>query len=324
MSYPLRLNRIAVPKPWAGGALARYFPQAAGDWPAGTGESIEVADLPEARTTVANGEWRDQTIAQLMASHRQSLEGQLAGADELPDFPLCLKYLDSREPLSVQCHPSDEFRKGKRIRRGKSEGWLVLDALPGAVIYQGLRPGLGRADFEDALRNNKTPDALNARAVKAGDWLYNPAGMVHAIGGGVLLYEIQQNCDVTYRLWDFPRKNGPWRSLHVREGMEAARFDLPLPEIMRAGADTILHDDGPFGARHLKLAQPRKLARTWAGFTLVTCLGGGCEVSSYAGNRLEAAVLKPADTVLYSSDFWEFEVYPKPDCTLVLAWARAA
>jgi mannose-6-phosphate isomerase len=324
MSYAVRFDRIAVPKPWAGSALASQFPQSAGEWATGTGESIEVADQPGARTLVANGKWREQTLSQVMASDRQSLLGQLAGADDLPDFPLCLKFVDASQPLSVQCHPADVFHKGRRVRRGKSVGWLVLDARPVAVIYQGLKPGLNRADFEDALRNHDAPDALNARPVKAGDWLANPAGMIHAIGGGLLLYEIQQNCDQTFRLWDFPRPAGPFRALQVREGLGAARFDLPQPGIIRAEADTTLIDAGPFGVRHLHLKEPRHLGRTWAGFTLVTCLAGSCEVTSRAGDRLEPAVLAAPDTVMFPSEFWEFEFYPKPECRLALAWARAS
>jgi len=323
MSYAMRLQRVVVPKPWAGSALGRLFPAAAAEWPPGTGESIEVGDLDAARTHVANGQYRGQTLTQLMETRRQALMGQLAGADDLPDFPLCLKLIDAREPLSVQVHPGDEFHKGRRVRRGKSEGWLVLRAEENAVIYQGLRPGLSRADFEDALRNNQTPHALNARAVKAGDWLCNPAGMVHAIGGGLALLEVQQNCDTTLRLWDFPRKVGPWRRLHTAQGLATARFDLPLPKIQRAGEDTVLHDDGPLGVRHLRLSQPLSLTRNWAGFTLVTCLEGGAEVSARAGNQLEAAVLAPPDTVLFSAEFWDFEFYPRPNCRIFLSWARA-
>lgn len=324
MTYAIRLHRLAVHKPWAGNALPRIFPAMAGQWPSGTGESIEVSDLPGERTLIANGEWREKSLTEAMAEHRLSLLGQLAGADELPDFPLCIKLLDTREPMSVQDHPSDEFQRGRRVRRGKSEGWLVLKAEPGAIIYQGLKPNLSRADFEDALRNNRTAEALNARGVNAGDWLHNPAGMVHAIGGGLVLLEIQQNCGVTYRLWDFPRPGGPWRAVHLRDGLDAAKFDIPLPEIAPTGGDTRLHDAGPFGAWLLRPRQPRKISRTWAGFTLVTCIEGSIEVTAHAGNRLEPAVLHAPDTVLFPSDFWDFELYPEGDCGVVLSWARAS
>lgn len=324
MTYPLRLHRIAVPKLWAGDSLSRLYPDAASDWPDGTGESIEVGDMPGESTVIANGPWRDRSLREVMAEHRLSMLGQMAGADDLPDFPLCVKLLDTREPLSVQDHPADEFRKGRRVFRGKCEAWLVLQAKPGAVIYQGLKPGLSAADFEDALRNNRAAEALQARPVSRGDWLYNPAGMVHAIGANVTLLEIQQNCPTTFRLWDFPRAGGLRRDMHLREGLAAARWDLPQTQVIKASDDVILVDEGPFGARHLRLSQPRVLKRIWAGFTLVSCVGGECEITARAGNGIEAVVVKAPDTVLFPSEFTEFEFYPRGKCELLLSWARAA
>ncbi len=324
MSYALRFHRVAVPKPWAGNALATLFPDGASDWPAGTGESIEVADLPGESTRIANGIWRDLTLGQAMAQDRLALLGQLAGADDLPDFPLAIKLLDTRQPLSIQDHPRDKFHKGRRIHRGKSEGWLVLKAEPGAVIYQGLKPGLKRADFEDALRNNRADQAMNARPVAAGDWLYNPAGMVHAIGGGLALLEIQQNAGVTWRLWDFPRPGGLRRDLHLKEGLAAADFETAPPQMIKAADGTLLHDAGPFGVKSLHLSQPRQLARSWAGFTLVTCLQGRCEVTLRGSDRLEPAVLSAPDTILAPAAFTNFEIYPQGECRLILSWARAS
>lgn len=324
MTYPLRLHRIAIAKPWAGDRLGTLFPSAAADWPAGTGESLEAGDLPGHSSVVANGPWQGRTLGELMSEQRLSLLGQLAGADDLPDFPLCLKFLDTREPLSVQNHPSDEFRKGRRVARGKSEAWLVLDAHPDAVIYQGLKPGLTGADFEDALRHNRVTEALQAKPVTRGNWLYNPAGMVHAVGGGLTLLELQQNCPTTWRLWDFPRVDGMRRDLHLRQGMLAARFDLPDPTVTTLQADHLLVDEGPFGARFLRLHQAREVPRSWAGFTLATCLRGRCEVTARGGNRLEAAVLEAPDTVLFPSDFTAFELFPAGECELLLAWARAS
>ncbi|MBX3472789.1 MAG: class I mannose-6-phosphate isomerase [Planctomycetes bacterium] len=324
MTYPMRLHRIAIAKPWAGDRLASLYPAAAEEWPAGTGESLEAGDLPGQSSVVANGPWQGRNLGELMSEQRLSLLGQLAGADDLADFPLCLKFLDTREPLSVQDHPSDEFRKGRRVVRGKCEAWLVLDARPGAVIYQGLKPGLAKADFEDALRNNRAAEALQQKTVRPGEWLYNPAGMVHAVGGGLTLLELQQNCATTWRLWDFPRTDGLRRDLHLREGLMAAQFDLPDQPVLPVQADHVLVDEGPFGARFLRLTEAREFSRTWAGFTLVTCLKGRCEVTVRGGNRLEAAVLEAPDTVLVPADFTGFEFFPSGGCDLLLSWARAS
>jgi len=324
MTYAYRFHRQSIPKPWAGENLARMYAEAADDWPAGTGESLEVGDMPGASSMIANGPWQQRSLRELMDDQRKSLLGQLSGADDLPDFPLCIKLLDTREPLSVQNHPADEFRKGRRVFRGKCEGWLVLHAEKQSSIYQGLKPGLTAADFEDALRHNRALEALQQKPVKRGDWLLNPAGMIHAIGGGLTLLEIQQNCPTTFRLWDAPRPDGLKRDMHLREALAAARYDLPDPLVKNAGDDDVLIDEGPFGVRHLRLAEPRQIKRMWAGFTLATCIGGQCEITARAGDAIEAAVIKAPDTVMFPSDFTEFEFYPRGECELVLCWARAS
>lgn len=321
MSYPVRFHRVAVPKPWAGSRLRALFPDIADDLPVGTGESIELADLPDALSIVANGDWRKQSVRHLMRDRRGQLLGELAKLNELPDFPLAVKLLDTAQPLSVQDHPSDAREDGQLVRRGKSECWIVLDAEPEAVIYQGLKPGVTREAFEAALADGHPIELLNARHVARGDYLYNEAGMIHAIGGGIALLEIQQNCPTTYRLWDFPRKEP--REMHLQAGLAAAKFDLQLPEIGKTDAeDVLLQPDGPFGVRSLRVKKARPLTKDWQGFTLVTCLDGPCEITGKAGNNLQPAALKPGDTVMYTSEFDAFEIYPENETWLVLSWTR--
>lgn len=316
MTYPLRFHRIAVPKPWAGTQLAGLFPDIAAELQAGTGESIELADMPGQTSIVANGEWRDKTIRELVTEHQVALIGDQAG---LPDFPLALKLLDTAHALSIQDHPSDIRENGKLVRRGKSECWLVLAAKPNSVIYQGLKPDVTPQQFEQSLADGNPPDLLNAREVKPGDYIYNEAGMVHAIGGGLALLEVQQNCPTTYRLWDFPRDKP--REMHVREGLEAAKFDLQLPPIRRTDADDVLlQADGPFGVRSMRVNKALHLEKDWPGFTLVTCLSGDCEITGRARDNLQPVRFKPGDTVLFPADFIEFELYPKG--WLILSWAR--
>lgn len=284
--------------------------------PAGTGEWIEL----DGDSVVANGEWRKQTLNQLAQTQREALLGELT-ASALDDFPLCIKFIDTAEPLSIQNHPSDQREAGVLVKRGKSECWLVLDAANDAVIYQGLREGVSAAEFEAALSGGYPPDLLNARRVKPGDFLYNEAGMIHAIGGGIALLEIQQNCPVTYRLWDFPRAEK--REMHVKQGLAAARYDLPLPRILPThGADVTLAPAGPFGVRSLRVNSAFHERKHWPGFTVHTCLQGECEISGRARDNLQPAVMKPGETVLWPAEFDEFEIYPKGECWLIQSWAR--
>lgn len=321
MSYPVRFHRIAVPKPWAGSRLRTLFPDIADELPEGTGESIELADMPGQLSVVANGEWRKQSVSHLMRDRRGQLLGDLEKLHELPDFPLAVKLLDTAQPLSVQDHPSDVRQNGQLVRRGKSECWIVLDAEPEAVIYQGLKPGVTGDKFEGALSDGHPIELLNARHVERGDYLYNEAGMIHAIGGGIALLEIQQNCPTTYRLWDFPRDEP--REMHLAAGLAAAKFDLLLPEVQKTDAeDLLMQADGPFGVRSLRVKQARQLAKDWQGFTLVTCLAGLCEITGKAHDNLQPAALKPGDTVMYTSEFDAFEIYPDGETWLVLSWTR--
>ncbi|MBZ0136219.1 MAG: class I mannose-6-phosphate isomerase [Planctomycetes bacterium] len=321
MSYPVRFHRIAVPKPWAGSRLRALLPDIADELPPGTGESIELADMPGQVSVVANGAWRKQSIHHLMRDRRGQLLGDLAARHDLPDFPLAVKLLDTAQPLSIQDHPDDKRENGRMVSRGKSECWIVLDADSEAVIYQGLKPGVTREMFEDALTDGHPIELLNARQVKPGDYLYNNAGMIHAIGAGLALLEIQQNCPVTYRLWDFPRDLP--REMHIAPGLSAAKFDLLLPEIQMSDTeDALLQADGPFGVRSLRVKMARRLGKEWSGFTLVTCLGGACEITGVARDNLQPAALKPGDTVMYTSEFDQFEIYPDREAWVILSWAR--
>jgi mannose-6-phosphate isomerase len=320
MTYPLRLHRSFIAKPWAGDRLARLFPELATELPPSTGEVIELCDLPSHSSVVANGPWRGRSIAQLLQTERASLMGDLPPGPG--DFPLCIKLLDTSQPLSIQDHPGDQREGGNLVSRGKSECWLVLDAAPEAVIYQGLKPGITPAAFEAALAGNSPIDCLNARTVRAGDFLYNEAGMIHAIGAGIALLEVQQNSGITWRLWDFPREGGP-REMHVQQGLSAARFDLPLPPIQTStGEDTLLVAQGPFGVRLLQPSAARVLAKEWPGFTVFTCVAGICEVTAHQRDNLQPALLKACDTVLFPAGFDRFELYPEAGCKLAVSWAR--
>lgn len=319
MAYPLRFWRSFIKKPWAGSRLGLVFPELAAELPTGTGEVIELCDLPGQSSIVANGPWRGRSLQQLMETERASLTGDLAPGPG--DFPLCIKLLDTAQALSIQDHPSDNRQGGRLVSRGKSECWLVLAAAADAVIYQGLRRGVTPAHFEAALHGGTPADCLNARAVRPGDFLYNPAGMVHAIGAGIVLLEIQQNSGITWRLWDFPREGGA-REMHREQGLADARWDLPLPPIQATDVeDATLVATGPFGVRVLQPAAARTLQKQWPGFTVFTCIGEGCEVTGRNRDELQPAVLAAGDTVLFPAVFGEFELYPMAGCRLVLSWA---
>ena len=325
--YPYLFERIALPKPWAGSRLAGFFPALAQDFPAGTGESIELADLPGASPAVRSGKARGWTLHALLEQFRPQILGA-SSHSMLPDFPLALKFIDTQEPLSIQVHPCDELDAGGTLkRRGKSEAWLILASEPDAVIYQGLKPGLTRQEFERALKAGLPQEALNARRAKPGDYLLNQAGMIHALGGGLTLLEIQQNSGVTLRFFDWPELGRKGRELQVKAAMAAAQFDAFLPEARRAinsEGVTALQLPGPgvpFGLQSLRVSRPARYLKDWPGFTVFTCLEGACELMARGHGELHPTELRPGDTLLVPAMFGEFEIYPREGSWLVESYA---
>jgi mannose-6-phosphate isomerase len=344
--YPYLFERIAIAKPWAGKRLASVFPRLAADFPPGTGESIELADLRQASPKVANGEARGWTLQNLLAQFKREILGPW-GSVELSDFPVALKFIDTQEPLSIQVHPRDGHDgAGNLVERGKTEAWLILEADENAVIWQGLKPGLTRQDFERALAGGMPQETLNARKVKRGDWLLNEAGMIHALGGGLTLLEIQQNCGVTLRFFDWPELGRRARELQVAEAFAAADFEARAPEIVRAapgeGVQELQHpatirvyykDEAgvrqermetkvaPFSAQSLRATKASRHVKEWLGFTIFTCLEGAAQLVVHGAGELHTNELRPGDTVLVPACFNDFEIYPHKSCWLIETYA---
>jgi mannose-6-phosphate isomerase len=193
-------------------------------------ESWEVVDRGDDQSVVAAGLLAGTTLGDLVRTRGQEVLGRQA---PLPAFPLLVKLLDASHDLSVQVHP-DDIRAARLTPpdRGKTEAWYVLDARPGSRIYAGLRPGVTREALAAALPTGRWSDLLHAFEPRAGDCVFIPAGTVHAIGAGLMVAEIQQSSDVTYRLFDWNRvgPDGRPRALHVEAGLEAVtRFEPVMP-----------------------------------------------------------------------------------------------
>ena len=197
-------------------------------------ESWEVVDRDGDQSVVAVGPLAGRTLGELVRGSGASLLGRHAG---LPAFPLLFKFLDARLDLSVQVHP-DDARAAKLVPpdRGKTEAWYVIDAAPGARLWAGLRADVDRTALGAALRAGRCDEVLHVVEPRAGDCVFIPAGTVHAIGAGLLVAEIQQSSDVTYRLHDWNRTgpDGKPRTLHVEAGLEAVTRFVPVSPLTPA------------------------------------------------------------------------------------------
>jgi mannose-6-phosphate isomerase len=204
------------------------------------GESWDISDHASHASAVAGGPLAGQTLRDLMARHRRELLGAAAAAHTL--FPWLVKHLDAHDWLSVQVHPDDNLvRRWWPGEGGKTEVWFVLDAAPGSKIYAGLAPGVDEAALRKALDIGRVAECLHAFEPRPGDCLFLPAGTVHAVGGGVLMAEIQQTSDATFRLYDWDRRDarGQSRTLHIEQSLACINWQQgPVRPVAAAGFRT--------------------------------------------------------------------------------------
>jgi mannose-6-phosphate isomerase len=194
------------------------------------GESWEVADHPHGESHVAEGLLAGRGLRWVVENAAEELYGPGAPAAWRKRFPLMVKIIDAAEDLSVQVHPDDAYVAAQGVGdSGKTECWVVLEAAPGAELINGVKRGVGREEFRAAVERGTVAELLERQPVRAGDVVFIPAGRVHAIGRGIVLAEFQQPSDVTYRVFDWNRKDasGRGRELHLERALECIRFDWP-------------------------------------------------------------------------------------------------
>jgi mannose-6-phosphate isomerase len=192
------------------------------------GESWEISGVKDNETIVAEGKDKGKSLNQLVREQK----GQLVGEDNYQrfgdEFPLLIKFIDARQDLSIQVHPTDEIAHRQGKSRGKTEMWYALESTPGAQLYNGLKQQITPDQYKQMVENDTITDALARYEVSEGDVFFIPAGRIHAIGAGCFVAEIQQTSDVTYRIYDFKRKdkNGNYRELHTELAAESIDYTV--------------------------------------------------------------------------------------------------
>jgi mannose-6-phosphate isomerase len=230
MLYPLTFQPIFKERVWGGRNLQRLYQKPLPP-DQRIGESWEITDRPESVSLIANGPLAGKNLRWLMEQHRQEVLG--AQAATAGPFPLLVKILDAQETLSVQVHPPAAVA-AQLGGEPKTEMWYITDATPQAELFVGLKPGVTRADFERRIRDGTVAEAVHHFPVKAGDAMFLPSGRLHAIGGGNVLFEIQQNSDTTYRVFDWNRVglDGKPRELHVAQSLASIDFNDFAPSLI--------------------------------------------------------------------------------------------
>ena len=192
------------------------------------GESWEISGVKDNETIVKEGPLKGKSLNEVVAE----LKDRLVGKDNYQrfgdEFPLLIKFIDARQDLSIQVHPNDEIAHKQGKPRGKTEMWYLMESEPGAKLYCGLKKQITPDQYKEMVDNDTICDALAQYEVKEGDCFFLPAGRIHAIGSGCFLAEIQQTSDVTYRIYDYKRKdkNGNYRELHTKLAAESINYQV--------------------------------------------------------------------------------------------------
>ncbi|WP_299579905.1 type I phosphomannose isomerase catalytic subunit [uncultured Sunxiuqinia sp.] len=226
--YPLKFTPQYLDKIWGGQKIKTQLGKDFGNLP-NCGESWEVSGVQDHVSVVANGFLAGNTLEELIEIYMGELVGDRVYEKFGVEFPLLIKFIDANDDLSVQVHPDDKLSKKRHQAFGKTEMWYVLQADPGAKLNLGFKEEMTREQYLEKFEAGQLMDILNFEEVNAGDVLFMPAGRVHAIGRGVLVAEIQQTSDVTYRIYDYDRKDseGNSRELHTELALDAIDFTVP-------------------------------------------------------------------------------------------------
>jgi mannose-6-phosphate isomerase len=281
---------------WGGRALEELFGRNLPD-AAPYGESWEISARPEAPSVVRGGPLAGATLQELWSGRRALIFGEGLASHPAPRFPLLLKILDAADDLSIQVHPPAGVAE-ELGGEPKTEMWFVAAAREGARIYAGLKPGVGRAELERAIAEGAVADCAHVLEPRTGDALFIPSGRMHAIGAGLVIFEIQQNSDTTYRVFDWNRLglDGQPRELHVRESLASIDFDdcepsfLPCPE---NGEPLVGCEHFMVWHRHAARESSRTLAPR-AECRLLACLRGGIRAPDGAALKEGDFALAPA------------------------------
>jgi len=248
--YPIRFRPVLKETMWGGNALKERFRKKAA---AGAliGESWEITGMTDDSSMVANGYLKGNTLEEIAEVYMDELLGESVYDKYGTEFPLLIKIIDANDRLSIQVHPDDRLAEERHHAWGKTEMWYVIDAKPGAVIYTGFRKKITREEYLERLAAKTLEETINVTPVRAGDAFFIPAGMVHAIGAGVLLAEIQQTSDVTYRIYDWDRTDasGKPREMHTALALDAINFNLDTNNLIRKEPElnrTVLLAESPY------------------------------------------------------------------------------
>jgi mannose-6-phosphate isomerase len=290
--YPFKFRAIFKERIWGGSAVSDVFGK---DTPTGVniGESWELADLPDDKSVIANGPLAGRDIAAVIEEFGEAITGK---SDFTPPLPLLIKILDARDVLSVQVHPDADTCKRTGKGDPKTECWYIIDAKPGACIYKGLKGGTTKEQFAAAISDGTCADLIEKIEVVVGECHFLPSGTIHAIGAGLLIAEIQEPSDTTYRVFDWNRvgDDGKPRQLHVEDALESIHFD-PSGDDLSVKSVGRLVDTEFFKVDKGHMLEGGEMLVSAGIMKVIVVLSGGGKIE---GRECETVEFTKGDTVL--------------------------
>jgi mannose-6-phosphate isomerase len=317
--YPLTFHPIFKERIWGGRELEKLYGK---KLPAGKriGESWEISDRPDDESIVTNGKFAGKSLRWLMENHARELLGDAKPANG-NRFPLLVKILDAQEKLSLQVHPP----ANKAVELGgepKTEMWFIADAAPGAELFVGLKRGVTRAEFEKKISDGSVAECFHRVPVRAGDTMFLPSGRVHAIDAGLVIFEIQQNSDTTYRVFDWNRVgfDGKPRELHIVQSLASIDFNDFEPNLVSekfSGNGKInsrlLVRDKLFNVENLEIKADAAANLKRQKLQIVAAVSGQIKIESDS----ETANLSAGQFCLIPASLERTEVFAKSDAALL-------
>ncbi len=319
--YPLLFQPNLHPVVWGGRRLRPYKGLASSADP--IGESWEVSAVPSSTSIVSNGEWSGKQLTEVIASDPQAWLGKSVAERYGNRLPLLVKFIDAEKDLSIQVHPNDEMAMRRHGKMGKTEMWYVIDAQPGSFLYAGFNKQITPEEYRQRVENGTIMEVLAKHSVKPGDVFFLPAGRVHAICGGILLAEVQQSSDVTYRIYDYNRlgMDGKPRELHTSLAAEALDYEVQSEyrTVYRTRENRANHmiDSPYFSVRVTDISRPfhRSLMK-YDSFIISMCIAGDCHIRMRAtGHEI---LLHQGHSCMIPAAIADYDVIPTGDHSLIL------
>ncbi|MDR1809877.1 MAG: class I mannose-6-phosphate isomerase [Prevotella sp.] len=316
--YPLKFKPILKTIIWGGSEICQFkgaAPQT------GVGESWEVSGVENNISVVAHGALEGRSLDDLIAEYREQLVGKKIYDRFGKTFPLLIKFIDARDNLSIQVHPDDALAKVRHNSFGKTEMWYVIDAAKGAFLYAGFEKQMTPDSYVKSIEDNTFVDYLSKHDVKKGDVFFLPAGRVHAIGAGCFIAEIQQTSNITYRIYDYNRRDadGKPRELHTEQAKDA--IDYRIYDNYRTAYHAeknkpVELESCEYFTTNL-LDASEKTKRDYSdvdSFVILICMGGSGSITDNKGNVLN---LKQGETVLLPADTDNITLSPEQGILLL-------